>query len=257
MKKLLSLILLLILISILFIGCSVSTISAPKPNNLKHLKDYDEVYNESGLIGAIEYFDENYDQFSEEARKNFADKVSYEVSDRGNKYSIANFSSSVEEPIPRIINFVNSLYENIYDLESNTLNLNYIEDTSLKEAIKDIKNDDVFIMTKAYYIVEDIFEDFGFAVVIHPDTYQKLKKCLNITYVEIENSSGYKTQEGEPVSGLDSFYKPIEVLKASDMEWESSDKYPSVYVETPNNLDLLKDSWKTEAYIPVKIIDEK
>lgn len=206
------------------------------------------------MLGAIEYFDENYDQFSEEAQKAFADKVSYEVSDRGNKYSVANFSSSVEEPIPRRIRFVNSLYENIYDLESNTLNLNYIEDTSIKEAIKDIKNDDVFIMTKAYYI-EEVFEDFGFEVVIHPDTYHKLKKCLDITYVELENSMGYETQEGESVCGLDGFHKPIEVLKASDVKWD--DKYPSVYLESPENLDLLEGSWKTVAYIPVKIIDEK
>lgn len=253
MRKAISVLFLIILVFIMLSGCSSN--KAPALKKADNLKTYDEVYKDSGLKGAIDYFDANFDQFSEEKRKSFADKVSFEVSDRGSAYAVIN-DSIPEEPIPapRIIENVDWFYPNIYSSKDNTFNLSHVEDPEIRKAIDRIKNDDVFILTKAYWISDDNIEDSNFRVVMHPDTYRKVEKSLEITYVKGEYGE-YATKSGEPVSGLEGFFKPTEVLKAGDLKWESDEKYPKVYVETPDKIELMRGAWKTEAYLPVKIID--
>ncbi len=222
------------------------------------LNSYDEIYSQSDLMGCIDYFDSKYNLFTREERTNFAEKISLEIIKRGYEYGIIPYAiRPASIPAPLTIDYVNSLYRDIYDGTTNTLSLGLLED-QVKEAITKVNRDEVFMVVKSYFVMADVFEDSGFAVAIHPDVYKKIERALDITFVRVSDylPITYSTELGERVEGIDLIARPREVVTVSDTSWSSNETYPEVLVESVDKLKLLEGAWKTNVYVPVKIEDE-
>ena len=88
MKKSFLVLLLLALSSAMIIGCSSKPDESPSQPTLRVFM---EVELESGLLGAIEYFTDNYDVFTVIERKDFADSIVIRVNARLAAASWVNF----------------------------------------------------------------------------------------------------------------------------------------------------------------------
>ena len=224
--------------------------SLSQTNNKAILKSYDQIFEQKGLLGCIDYFDDNYDYFTPERRNQFAAGISWEIDKRGRQYNAVNYIEAASIPAPPVKSHVNSLYPGIYDGETNTLLLDKL-DNPTRQAIQKIAQDQVFIITKVYFIMEEYIEDSGFQLTIHPEIYTKLKRALDLTF---KNQNGvYKDIYGNEVFGLPQITFLEEIVKATDKEWNSNASYPELLVEDIEKLELLKGAWKTNAYIPVSI----
>ncbi|MFP4015968.1 MAG: hypothetical protein ACLFUI_02950 [Halanaerobiales bacterium] len=206
------------------------------------LKGYEQVFDDGGLMACINYYDGNYDKFSDEARYTFAEEITHAIFEKINEYDIVN----------------NSLYgENVYDKDTNTIILETLDSESgITNQLQKIKEDEVILFTKSYFVMEDEFNDNGFQMAIHPDTVSKLKRAMDLI-CSTDGFGTYMIKDGNRVNGnLEWLAMPEELVTASDSSWSSDEVYPVVLVEEPEQLKLLEGAWKTEVYLPVKIQEE-
>lgn len=214
-------------------------------------KTYNEVYGKEGLLGSINYYFYNYFLLNMEEREKFATRICLEVVERSKEYIIVNSIDAKFIPAPPVLAFVDSLYPGIYDGETNVLNVSSL-DEEIQATIAKIAEDDLFNVVKKYFVMEDVIEDAGFTVAIHPEVFMKLKKAFDVVF--IKEYGFYKDQSREPIESLNMIGTPNELLSSSDTSWSSfSAVYPEVYVETVDRLPLLKGAWKAQAYLPVNI----
>ncbi|MBH1939447.1 hypothetical protein I5677_00905 [Mobilitalea sibirica] len=222
-------------------------------NATQDLESFDTVYKTEGLLGAIDYFNRQYDVFNEDQRLSYAKLIVEEVIRRSNEYEVLNNAIlPMDSVAPPLYENVNYLYEGIYTKEENIIYINMLPNTSNYDIFERLSEDDVFGLYKAYWISDGNIEDFGFKVAVEPDTYQKMKRALELVY-ELRYETEYYDDNDQPVQGLNNFSKLTDDIKVGDTGLKSEAKYPLVYVEKNDLLQVLKEESKTEAYLPVQM----
>lgn len=207
-----------------------------KPENEQDtLKTFEDVYDGNHLTPVIEYFDQNYDGFSEDMKKEFAQKIVDKI--REQMYQIY-------EPI------IMSLPYEEYVPEDGSIPVNLNGDQYLLETLKDLENTELLTLAMRYWAssTDGVYHD-QFKLTIHPDIAQKLKKALDIIY----------PNEVPEYYSLDPIFIPNVHYTSMDKPFNSFEAvekgYAQVYIEDPAQLKLFDNEnvWKTTLVLPVKI----
>lgn len=202
-------------------------------------KTYFEVVYKEGLLAAFKYFDENYEEFTEDEKIVFVSELKKETLKRAKSYTYVDIYGNEKGEAPRTIENVDEFYPNVFDAKLYTFNINTLEGKG-SEAFKILSEDDVFALCKTYWNTEGYVEDLGFSAVVKREVIDIIENRFDADNQEILDNINYYTDH---VSGLDS-------------KFESNAKYPKVLVENVEKISLFEGLDKVLIYLPVKIIDE-
>jgi hypothetical protein len=216
----------------------------PKENsNVKEMRLFEDVYLESGLVASIEYVHENNDSFSEESLSNYLDSLEKTITEKADYYGELLYFEVYPSQIPNTIEYIGDIYKDIYYPEENQFNINLLAQGNIDEALA-LNDDDFFTFTKAYYAMDGTIEDIGFRMIIKKEVYDMLADLY-----PGESFSEERKETALNVSTYTDYYTSM------DKEFESEYTYPIVLVDTYDKIEALRNAWKTEVLIPVEIVN--
>lgn len=241
MKRFFLLSVTLLILLILATGCNKNNIEDSKEvvTEKDNLKSFDEVFKSDGLTESIYYLDNNYDSFSNDARDEFMLALAESISEKSSKYYSLTTLRPVEGPAPLTIENVDWLYKGRYSSELNTLYISGLEDDA-KEAAANIKDDDFFTLCKKYYAMDGNIEDIGFDIIVEKEIYDILMER-------------YLNYSDEPNYYFELIKSYTDYFENTQEKFQSNETYPIVLVKDSSNIELLRNEWKTEVLLPVKI----
>jgi len=272
MKKSLSILIIIMLVSLLITGCSDNS-DQPIQNEEEALGDdaneemeeepeeetgnnlddneepaedsneeemslFEDVYLESGLVASIEYLHENKDSFKEEDLSDYLDGLEQTINEKVDNYGQLLYFEIFPSQIPNTI-----IYKDIYYPEENQFNVNLIAKDNIDEALA-LNNDEFFTFTKAYYAMDGSIEDMGFRMVIKKEIYAML--------ADLYPGESFSEERKETTLPISSY---TDHFTSMDNEFESEYTYPIVLVDTYDKIEELRNAWKTEVLIPVEIVN--
>jgi ABC-type antimicrobial peptide transport system permease subunit len=277
MKKILSILIIIMLFSLLVTGCSDNSDQPiqneeeaagddaneemeeepeeetgndlddnEEPNegfNEIEMKLFEDVYLESGLIASIEYVHENYDSFSEESLSNYLDSLEKTITEKADYYGELLYFEVYPSQIPNTIEYIGDIYKDIYYPEENQFNVNLIAQDNIDEALA-LNDDEFFTFTKAYYAMDGSIEDIGFRMVIKKEVYAML--------ADLYPGESFSEERKETALNVSTY---TDHFTSMDKEFESEYTYPIVLVDTCDKIEELRNAWKTEVLIPVEIVN--
>lgn len=254
MKKILAILISLAMMVSMLAGCTQENVEQPPADNStdnpsddsdedkSDLISFEDIMTEKGLSEAIYYLDVNFDNFKETAKEEYMDKLLKEMYDRTKLYTSLWEIPRSEEPIPGIIEYISSIYEDIYDGESNIFNVRLL-DGEIGEAARAVMEDDTFTLCKSYYCMEGNIEDMGFDAIVKKDINDIMR-------------NRYETEEKQNLY-LENMVTYSSHISGMDSTFESDSNDSPVLVESADKLELLRNEWKVTAYLPVIMVDEE
>jgi hypothetical protein len=277
MKKSLSILIIIMLVSLLITGCSDNS-DQPIQNEEEALGDdaneemeeepeeetgnnlddneepaedsneeemslFEDVYLESGLVASIEYLHENKDSFKEEDLSDYLDGLEQTINEKVDNYGQLLYFEIFPSQIPNTIEYVSDIYKDIYYPEENQFNVNLIAKDNIDEALA-LNDDEFFTFTKAYYAMDGSIEDMGFRMVIKKEIYAML--------ADLYPGESFSEERKETTLPISSY---TDHFTSMDNEFESEYTYPIVLVDTYDKIEELRNVWKTEVLIPVEIVN--
>jgi hypothetical protein len=243
---------LIVVMIVLTTGCSDGKGTRQSDDNdsdreYEDIKSFDDIFQESGYLNAIEYFNVISNKMDENEKVEFAKGVSYELLARMSDYQPLVYIQKNHIEYPPVRGYVDYLYNGIYDSNNNTFNYAYFDDEDIRNAAEKIMNDNVLDLAKSYFYENEEYDD-GFAITIDPEIYIKIEKCIEIAFTK--DSQGYYSIGGEPVYGLDK----LVIADQKATEWDEEEIYKTLFIESPEYLKNMVDAWKTTIIIPVEIV---
>ena len=243
MKKISTLLAIFLLAITMLTGCNSRDEKSDKTSTdtsqANNLKTFSEVYEADGLEKAIYYLNENFDSFMGDAKKIYMDSLAKQIYDRSVLYIPLTSLEPVEGPAPLIIENVDWLYQGIYNPETNILYKSKL-DEAVKIAAQSIEDDDFFVLCKKYYAMDGNIEDMGFDIIVKKEIYDIL----------MDKYADYTDEQNQYFEHVKSY---TDYLSTLDTKFESKETYPVVLVKDADMIEMLRNEWKTEVLIPVKI----
>lgn len=243
---------LIVVMIVLTTGCSDGKETSQNDDNdsdteYEDIKSFEDIFQESGYLNAIEYFNVINNKMDENEKLEFAKGVSDELLARISDYQPLVYIQKNHIEYPPVRGYVDYLYNGIYDSNNNTFNYAYFDDEDIRNAAEKIMNDNVLYLAKSYFYENEEYDD-GFAITIDPEIYSKIEKCLEIAFTK--DSEDYYSIDGEPVYGLDK----LVIADQKATEWDEEATYQTLFIDSPEYLKNMVVAWKTTIIIPVKIV---
>lgn len=200
------------------------------------LKTFDDLYDGTHLIPVIEYFDENYNAFSENAKNEFAQKI----------------VESLREQVMAVFEDITmGLSLDDYVLQDSSIVVNLNGDQYLVDSLKGLENTELLSLAMSFWASDGdgVYEN-GFKLIVRQDIVNKLKKALEIVFPD-EVLNGYYSLEPIIIPNVHytSMDKPFDSFKAVEKG------YATVQIESSEQLKLFDNEnvWKTTLVLPINI----